>query len=212
MPLLRFLVPVRQVVPGVWLVNACETCGGKVEQWYTSTGPVHVGSCSNCGATATQAAREGDPSSYAGTGHSLSELEAMHALTADDLLMEALYDARKRIAALRAIEQDAEAMLRQRILERKGKSAASASFEAKLDPTPSYSWNIETILELQNHVTPDDFDDAVPLIPAVEARRNPHKGKLNVLANRGGEVKRIIDAALIPGPTTYKVKVEQRKK
>lgn len=194
-------------------MDNCEDCGGEVSEWYTTDHPVHVGSCTKCFTTVIQGVYSTavDPSNYAGTGHSLSDLESMPQSEADDALAASLYAVRRQLRLLRTIEQQAEALLLQRMLVREGAvKAVTANHVAKLKPTVSWAFVDETIAELQRYVDADDFDIAVPLIPAVPAHRQPNKAKLNELAKRGGKVKQIVDEGCYKASTTYKVEVEKK--
>lgn len=194
-------------------MDNCEDCGGEVSEWYTTDHPVHVGSCTKCFTTVIQGVYSTtvDSSNYAGTGHSLSELESMPQSEADDALAASLYAVRRHLKLLGIIEQQAEGLLRQRILEREGANRAETpQWRTKLAPSTAWGYIDETIADLQKHIAADEFDHAVPLIPAVAAYRKPNKARLNELAKRGGEVKRIIDAGCIPQSTTYKVEVEKK--
>jgi hypothetical protein len=154
---------------------------------------------------------------YGDTGMSLEQLGKLPAHEADSLLMRKLYEVKQQINALTAAANQLDSMLYERVRSRgpKADRTSDGVYEYRVHETVGkWSFNLETLAELQQHITPDEFDNAVVFVPeqVIAATRKPNKTKLNELAKRGGDIERIVDAGCSPESTSIKTEVTRKKK
>src|SRR4051794_16876013 len=108
----------------------CEDCGKRVEVWYTSSGPVDVGACANCGASSiTSHAAVPNSDNYGDTGLSLVQIDKLPAHEGDARLMRKLYEVQEQRKALGYIETQLDALLRERVTARKGDRTSDGAYE-----------------------------------------------------------------------------------
>jgi hypothetical protein len=190
----------------------CGICAtAHVEVIDSTSGAVDIGLCSGCGNLVIAPRERGKTlDDYAGTGLSLDALEKLPEHDADAILMRKLWETGIQLRMFKMLHDQAESLLRERILKRNGKRAENTEFVVNLKGTTNWTFELETLLELQNHVEPDDFDKAVVYVPPVPETRNPNKSRLNELAKRGGKVAEIIEKGCIPDGTSYKLEIVKK--
>lgn len=192
----------------------CRGCHSEnVEVVETTSGPSDVAMCHSCGGLSITAHESGTTlDDYGGTGLSLEAMMKMGNGALDSVLMRKLDELRTRLAVLNSQKAQVESLMRERLLARNGKRAEDTDYVLKLDPSTSWTFNLERLGDLQRYVDPDDFDRACVPVPAQPATIRPNKARLNDLAKRGGEIAEIIAEGCIEGDTTYAVKLERKRK
>lgn len=134
---------------------------------------------------------------YGGTGLSLTEIEALPEYEADAQLALAIASRRTMLDVVRQELAEAESLLRERLLSRDATLADCGAYEAKLEYSRSYEYDLEALAGLQRWLDVESYERAVQRIvpPQPEPYIKVDKRELNKLSKLGGKVAETIAAA-----------------